>query len=172
MNLIIKAARFAKDCHRGQVRRFTGQPYITHPAKVANDVMLIENFGEDEICTAWLHDCVCGKSITIPVIEKEFNENISQLIWELTNLRKGKYPPNSEFEKKKSRREVSWSAANIKALERSDNLCESFKAPKDWIIDYLQDTKENLLQLNMLQEVRQKLLFSMNTLGRKVGLEF
>jgi len=32
--MLDKAIRFAKIAHRGQLRKFTGEPYITHPLAV------------------------------------------------------------------------------------------------------------------------------------------
>lgn len=54
--LKIKRAReLATFWHQNQVRKYTGQPYIVHPAAVAK--LVRDNGGtEDQICAAWLHD--------------------------------------------------------------------------------------------------------------------
>lgn len=58
MTLIAKAKEFATEAHAsiGQVRKGSGEPYITHPAGV---VAILEEWGiEDEVvlAAAWLHD--------------------------------------------------------------------------------------------------------------------
>ena len=54
--LNIKRAReMATFWHQGQVRKYTGQPYIVHPARVAK--LIADNGGtENQIIAAWLHD--------------------------------------------------------------------------------------------------------------------
>ena len=42
MNLIIKAAQFAKYAHEGQVRKYTGRPYVEHPMRVAGEVSMLD----------------------------------------------------------------------------------------------------------------------------------
>ncbi len=55
-SLKIKRAReVATYWHQGQVRKYTNEPYIVHPAAVAK---IINDLGgtEDMICAGWLHD--------------------------------------------------------------------------------------------------------------------
>ena len=57
----VQAVSFANKAHKGQVRKGTNIPYISHLLAVASLVM--ENEGsEDEIIAALLHDVVedCG----------------------------------------------------------------------------------------------------------------
>jgi len=62
---IIKNAKsFATKAHEGQVRKYTGEPYINHPGNVV-DILANLNLGEKRdyiLATAWLHDVVedCG----------------------------------------------------------------------------------------------------------------
>lgn len=56
-SLVRRAAILAKRAHEGQLRKYTGQPYIVHPANVA---MLVKKAGgTDEMqAAAWCHDVV------------------------------------------------------------------------------------------------------------------
>ena len=65
MNVIIKAAQFARKAHGGQKRKFSNEPYIHHPARVAARAMLLPETTEALVCAAWLHDVVedCGVSL-------------------------------------------------------------------------------------------------------------
>jgi hypothetical protein len=40
MNLILKAAAFARQAHDGQRRKYNARPYIHHPARVAGRVAI------------------------------------------------------------------------------------------------------------------------------------
>lgn len=56
MNLIIKAALFADHAHKGVPRKYTGEPFINHPMRVAGRVSLIPGVTEIEVSASWLHD--------------------------------------------------------------------------------------------------------------------
>ena len=58
MNRIIKAAQFAAKVHEGQVRKYTGMPFICHPARVAARVAIHPEATEEMVMAAFLHDTV------------------------------------------------------------------------------------------------------------------
>jgi len=61
--LIDFAYRYAEEAHKGQVRKYTGEPYINHPVAVARIVAGVTDDCE-MICAALLHDVIedCGKT--------------------------------------------------------------------------------------------------------------
>ena len=50
------AAAIATKAHKGQTR-WGGEPYITHPARVARS-LIKDGFDEEYIAVAWLHDVI------------------------------------------------------------------------------------------------------------------
>ena len=50
------AAAIATKAHKGQTR-WGGQPYITHPARVARK-LIEDNWSQDYVAVAWLHDTI------------------------------------------------------------------------------------------------------------------
>lgn len=62
--LIDAAYRFAEQAHRGQVRKYTGEPYINHPVAVAQLVASVTDDCEC-IAAALLHDVIedCGVTV-------------------------------------------------------------------------------------------------------------
>jgi len=58
-DLELKAKAFATKCHEDikQVRKYTGEPYINHPAAVVEIVRSVPHT-EAMLCAAWLHDTV------------------------------------------------------------------------------------------------------------------
>lgn len=62
--LIADAAAFAAQAHAGQVRKYTGEPYIRHPEAVAK---LVQASGGDTamVAAAWLHDTVEDTAVTV-----------------------------------------------------------------------------------------------------------
>jgi (p)ppGpp synthase/HD superfamily hydrolase len=83
--MIKKAAQFAADAHTGQTRRYTGEPYITHPAAVAS---IVSYYTQDEevICAAWLHDVIEDCGITQEQLAAEFTPRVAQLVSEVSDI--------------------------------------------------------------------------------------
>ncbi len=85
--MINKAKQFARAAHESidQRRKYTFEPYIVHPAAVAQMVARVTD-DEAMICAAWLHDVVEDTPVTIAEIETEFGEDIAVLVSDLTDV--------------------------------------------------------------------------------------
>jgi len=57
------AAAIATEAHKGQTRWDKRTPYISHPAAVAR-AMIQDNWSEDYVAVAWLHDVIEDTSVT------------------------------------------------------------------------------------------------------------
>lgn len=82
---MIKAFELAELGHRGQVRKYTGEPYIVHPLEVAG---LVAGVGEEEdvVIAALFHDLVEDTHVTLDVIRKGFGNGVAQLVHEVTDV--------------------------------------------------------------------------------------
>ena len=69
-------------CHR---RKYTGEPYTAHLARVACTVAAVTE-DEQTIAAAWLHDVVEDTPITLAEIEREFGTGIATLVAALTDV--------------------------------------------------------------------------------------
>ncbi len=131
MNIIHRAAQAAATLHEGQTRA-CGEPYINHPARVANMVMLREDrpglvIMEDMIVAAWLHDVYEDSDIRPPALASIFNPTVNKLVVELTNLfTKVVYPELNRAQRKAAEvarlGRISPQAQVIKLCDRIDNL--------------------------------------------------
>ncbi len=83
---IKEAFFFAADLHAGQFR-VSGEPYISHPASVAEIVVGL-GLDTDSVCAALLHDTVedCGGQVSLEIIEKKFGGQVALLVDGLTKL--------------------------------------------------------------------------------------
>lgn len=88
-----KARLFATAAHAavGQVRKYTGEPYIVHPADVVAILWKNANYLtyslEDfhaMIDAAWLHDVVEDTLVSLDVIRLEFGDTVADLVDGLT----------------------------------------------------------------------------------------
>ena len=82
---IYKAALFAFDAHKGQVRKYTGEPYIEHPIEVANLVKTVLD-DSDAICAALMHDVVEDTERTLRQIRIIFGDSIAVMVEGLTDV--------------------------------------------------------------------------------------
>ena len=143
MSLILAAARFAKEAHGGQSRKFNGLPYITHPARVAGRVAIHDIASEETVAAAFLHDVMedCGTQRT--TLEDLFGDEIAKLVSELTNPSKGSPLPRGKRKKidRDHLRTVSREAKIIKLIDRIDNLQEMHGAPNDFIEIYTAESQ-------------------------------
>lgn len=89
MSLIGKARRFATKAHadKKQYRKYTGQPYIVHPAAVATLVQSVPHT-EEQVAAAWLHDTVEDTDVTLEDIKEIFGDKVAELVEMLTDTSK------------------------------------------------------------------------------------
>jgi (p)ppGpp synthase/HD superfamily hydrolase len=87
MEMVERARVFATAAHAavGQVRKYTFEPYIVHPAEVA---MIVAEAGGSEamVAAAWLHDTVEDTGVTNEVIRAEFGAEVAELVGWLTDV--------------------------------------------------------------------------------------
>jgi (p)ppGpp synthase/HD superfamily hydrolase len=79
MNTVTLSAEFADQMHAGQVRKSTGDPYITHPFAVART---LRDAGLGDIAEAGgnLHDTVEDTEATIAQIRSLFGPEVASLV--------------------------------------------------------------------------------------------
>ena len=140
------ALEAARKWHAGQVRKYTGTPYVLHPERVASAVVALK-YPEQMACAALLHDVIEDCKVTAPQIAslfpKPFGDEVAVIVTELTNPSKG-YTKLSRAERKKMDREhlnkVSFAARIIKLLDRTDNLREMTGADLEFKKKYAQES--------------------------------
>lgn len=85
-SIAVLAKEIAAAAHRGQVDK-AGQPYITHPARVAARVA----GDEHAVAAAWLHDVVEDTPVTLADLEDSFPTEVTIAVDALTR-RPGEAP--------------------------------------------------------------------------------
>ena len=69
--------------HKGQVRKYTGEPYIEHPLAVA-ELVKEHGLSETAVIAATLHDTVEDTGATMEDVEELFGEKVAEYVWYLT----------------------------------------------------------------------------------------
>jgi len=83
--MIGKALELARMAHAGQVRKYTGEPYIVHPCAVAG---LVSGVMEHDavIAAAFLHDVVEDTAVTLFQIEQALGVEVAELVRQVTDV--------------------------------------------------------------------------------------
>ncbi len=90
----IQAVSFAKEVHKGHLRKGTQIPYISHLMAVAS--LVLESGGsEDEAIAALLHDAVedGGGEPVLDEIKKRFGQNVASIVDDCTETYEDPKPP-------------------------------------------------------------------------------
>lgn len=133
MGLVETAKEIAYEAHKGQQRKYTGMPYITHPHRVAN---AIQSACPDYMtAAAFLHDVFedCHAKWRSEVAN-ECGSKVFNLVHELTNPSKG-LGCNRAIRKEIDRTHIahiSHEACVIKLVDRIDNLGDMLGGDDDF----------------------------------------
>jgi len=164
------AKKYATEKHAGQ-KRMSGEPYITHPERVAEIVKKYKTSHriDDLISSAWLHDTIEDAGETEETLRRLFNPLISSLVNELTSDKeaikeKGKGPYLAD----KMINMSSW-ALVIKLADRLDNVSdlktmqnlqfrERYAKETAYVLDRLEKERQlSQTQKKLVSAIREKL---------------
>lgn len=143
--MILRAARFAAIAHEGQKRKYSGLPYIIHPARVAGRVAILPGATEVMVAAAFLHDVVEDTVRTIESIESEFGKDVANLVNGLTSysIRTGS-TANRAARKNldvNALRIAPIEVKRIKLIDRIDNLNDLVGADAGFMKLYAEESK-------------------------------
>lgn len=140
-DLVLKAAQFAAEAHKGQVRKYTGQPYIVHPVEVMNLVATVPHT-EAMLCAALLHDTVEDCGVTLEQIKELFGPEVEDLVFWLTDPPKGESGLNRAARKERCRQRLEIAPAQAQTIKLADlisNTASIVKYDPDFAVVYLRE---------------------------------
>ena len=149
--MLDRAIEFATQAHKGQFRKYTGEPYINHPLAVMEIVRGVPGHTEEMLVAAVLHDVVEDTDVSLMEIQEEFGNVVSDLVLHLTDIS----TPEDGNRLKRKRKDAQWyaqgsaEAQTIKVADFIDNTRDIARhAPKFWEVYKM----EKLYALDLLQE--------------------
>ena len=146
--LVEKALQFATAAHEGQVRKYTGEPYIIHPVEVME---IVKTVSDDTAmhAAALLHDVVEDTDVTIEDIVREFGDDVAQLVDDLTDVSKPE-DGNRKTRKALDRAHSAMASARAQTVKLADlisngrdilqhdrHFAKVFLAEKDLLLEVL-----------------------------------
>lgn len=132
MTLIEKADTFALAAHAavGQMRKYTGEPYIVHPREVAKLVASVGG-SDDMVAAALLHDVLEDTKVTYRVIEGVFGSIVADLVNWLTDVSKPEDGNRAE-RKKLDREHIAHAPRDAKTIKLADLISNTLNiVPND-----------------------------------------
>ena len=128
-DLVKSATQFAKLAHKGQQRKYSSEPYITHPLAVAK---LVNEYTDDPevISAAILHDVVEDCDITLEQIESMFGSRVAKIVAGVTKITDGMDIQSSRKKHINNRHYASQCAdcQLVKAMDSLHNLSQLHQA--------------------------------------------
>lgn len=123
MNKILRAIEFATKAHEGQVRKYTGEPYVMHPIAVSIIVANVIDDTEMQVA-AILHDTVEDTDVTFGEITSEFGHRVFAMVRDLTDVSKPE-DGNRKARKELDRIHLSTISDNSKTIKLADLIHNS-----------------------------------------------
>ncbi len=116
--IFLAAIGVAKGAHNGQLRKYTHEPYLSHPFAVAG---LVASVTDDDamIVAAILHDVVEDSAIKIESITGIFGIKISKMVEGMTDVSKPG-DGNRKARKAIDRQHIANSSAQVKTIKLAD----------------------------------------------------
>ena len=147
------AWNFAKEAHKGQIRKFINKPYFgAHVVKV-NGIVKQYTTDEDILCAALLHDviedCFEDPEVGYHVIEEKFGKRVADIVMELTSSKEDiddNYNSKADYLIVKMIH-MSDDALVIKLADRLQNISDAFTASERFRNKYFQETVQIMDEL-------------------------
>jgi (p)ppGpp synthase/HD superfamily hydrolase len=148
-----KAWNFAKEAHKGQIRKFVNKPYFgAHVVKV-NGIVKQYTTEEDILCAALLHDvvedCFEDPEVGYHILEQEFGKRVADIVIELTSSKEDiddNYNSKADYLIVKMIH-MTDDALIIKLADRLQNISDAFTASERFRTKYFQETVQIMDEL-------------------------
>lgn len=112
---------YATKAHGSQTRKFSLEPYVEHPIRVAK-ILKEYGFGSHVICAAYLHDVLEDTDVTFTDLFLNFGHDVASLVKEVTNDEQKILELGKATYQAKRVVELSGPALVIKLADRLDNV--------------------------------------------------
>lgn len=151
-----QAIIFAAEAHAGQVRKYTGEPYVLHPIEVA-EILRRHDRPASEIVGGVLHDVVEDTNRTLKQVKFHFGTVVGDLVNGVTNVAEDKSVPRVDrfWQNVAHLAEQSEGSHNIKCADIISNLKNfprndetklvSYSVEKVIVLDHLYLADSNLI---------------------------
>ena len=114
-----QALVFATLAHGDQRRKYTDDPYIRHPCRVAGLVRIYLGNDSEVIAAALLHDVIEDTSVTLAQLELFFSDRVVRLVQQLTDVSRPE-DGNRAVRKELDRQHIAKASPEAKTIKLAD----------------------------------------------------
>lgn len=159
MTIAFEAMQFAREVHKDQRRKYTGNPYADHLAEVAGIAMSVgwrePGIHPDEfMAVCWLHDCVEDCGVELTEIEQRFGLRVAIGVSGLSDVEIG----NRAERKRQSRDRLAACSGWIQTIKCADlisNTSSIVQHDPKFAVTYLEEKR---LLLDVMTKADPRLL--------------
>ena len=144
MSLAYEAMMFAREVHKDQRRKYTGNPYTEHLAEVAGITATVDSSAES-IAVAWLHDCREDQGVTGEEIEHRFGMRVAVGVALLSDFEQGNRSQRKAASRERLASAPDW-IQTIKCADLISNTASIVQHDPKFAVTYL-DEKRLLLEV-------------------------
>ena len=122
-NIVDRAELFARAAHGaiGQIRKYTGEAYVTNPIRVMGLVKTVLK-DPDALAAALLHDVIEDTELTKEDILTEFGPRVAEMVVALSDPPKVEGGPNRKARKAQDRVRLSQAPADVQTVKVADMI--------------------------------------------------
>lgn len=153
MNVAYEAMMFAREVHKAQRRKYTGNPYTDHLAEVAGIVATVAD-DPYSIAVAWLHDCIEDQGVTAPELARRFGLTVAAGVYALSDIESGNRAERKAASRGRLARAHDW-VQTIKVADLISNTASIVLHDPDFAKVYLEEKR---LLLDVLTKADKRLV--------------
>lgn len=151
MSLAYQAMMYARDIHKDQVRKYTGNPYTDHLAEVAGIAMSVgwqktEVHPDAFMATCWLHDSVEDQGVQHDDLVRGYGEQVADAVLLLSDLETGNRASRKRQSCERLAKAPGW-VQTIKVADLISNTASIVKHDPEFAKVYLKEKRDLLMAL-------------------------
>lgn len=140
MSIAYRAMLFAREAHKNQVRKYTGNPYFDHLAEVAGIVSTVTLDTDNIVAVAFLHDCVEDQGVSPELLREEFGEIVTAGVLLLSDLETGNRAERKAASRARLAAAPAW-VQTIKCADLISNTSSIVKHDPKFAVTYLEEKR-------------------------------
>ncbi|KXU82435.1 guanosine polyphosphate pyrophosphohydrolase [Paraburkholderia monticola] len=140
MSIAFRAMQFAREVHKHQTRKYTGNPYVDHLAEVAGIVATVALDTDSSVAVAWLHDCIEDQGVSTEALRGEFGDIITSAVLKLSDLETGNRAERKAASRDRLAAAPGW-VQTIKCADLISNTSSIVKHDPKFAVTYLEEKR-------------------------------
>jgi (p)ppGpp synthase/HD superfamily hydrolase len=159
MTLAYEAMMFAREVHKDQRRKYTGNPYTDHLGEVCGIAMSVgwrvaQIHPDKFMAVCWLHDCIEDQGISHGTLIDRFGATVADGVLALSDTEQGNRAARKALARQRLAQAPHW-VQTIKCADLISNTSSIVQHDPKFAVTYLEEKR---LMLDVLTKADPRLL--------------